>query len=224
MSARVVNPFSLTEMRRLREAVVVRPVAFRPDPEARARVARNLWGCASSAESRAFASRELEVQRERASERWGFDFVREVPRAHGPGAGRYQWRPVKVGSVPAAYRMPRLNLDKVLETARATVVVREPAQAAQAARQPEPSATAATADEDESPLVPLASPDTPPSATASASSSSTSTSTSTPPVATRQTTLKDFMGVRKRPRSEVSIKSEDFVSHNAAKRARPSTN
>ena len=134
MSARVVNPFSLNEMRRLRDAVAARPPTFRPDPDARARVCRNLWGKASADDSRAFAAKELVLQRERAADRWGFDFLREAPRSHGPGADRYKWTRVRLGSVPAAYRMPRMTLPlppaatpageaplQILETARATV-------------------------------------------------------------------------------------------------------
>lgn len=219
MSARVVNPFSLTEMRRLREAVA-RP-AFRPDPESRARVCRNLWGKASSEDSRAFAARELTEQRERAAERWGFDFTREVPRVSGPGAERFKWTRVRIGTVPSAYRMPRLprlaNLDAVLETARATVPtvpVRE---------QPEATTTAeaATPLSAESSPVPSLDLETSPDLTSPpASTSSTATATTSTPAPVRQTqkTMKDYLVVRKRPLA--SRKQEETNQPPAAKRQR----
>jgi hypothetical protein len=123
-------------MRRLREAVAARPATLRVDPEARQRVCRNLWGKASADDSRAFAAKEMAVQRERAAERWGFDFLREVPRNCGSGPHRFKWTRVRVGSVPAVYRLPRMTLPlppaatpapaapayTLLDTARTTVL------------------------------------------------------------------------------------------------------
>lgn len=218
MSARVVNPFTITEMRRLREAVA-RPTAFRPEPESRARVCRNLWGKASAEDSRAFAAKELTEQRERAAKRWGFDFFREEPRTHGPGAERFKWTPVRIGTVPSAYKMPRLprlaNLDAVLETARATVpslAVRE--------QQPEATTTAEAAtplSAESSPVSSTLDLETSPDLTSPPASASTSTTSTPAPV--RQTTMKDFLNVRKRP---LSRKHEETPNIQAAKRPRHS--
>lgn len=114
--------------------MVARPPTFRPDPEARAKVCRNLYGKASAEDSRSFAAKELAEQRERAAARWGFDFLVEAPRSHGPGADRYKWTRVRLGSVPTAYKMPRMTVPlppaatpssaaplHILETARTTV-------------------------------------------------------------------------------------------------------
>ncbi|XP_034250474.1 cyclin-dependent kinase inhibitor 1C-like [Thrips palmi] len=203
MSVRVSNPFSLTEMRRLREAVVARP--YRPDPEARARICRNLWGKSSADDSRAFAAKELAEHRERDAERWGFDFAREVPLRYGPGAGRYNWSKVLTGTVSAAYKMPRLEpleprMDRRLETARATVPCRDVHRCPEP-QQPEASVTAEAA----TPPVPakifpatLAAQDlnSPPAST-------TSSAAASPAAPVRQTSMTEFLQVRKRSRSDV---------------------
>lgn len=182
MSLRVVNPFSLTEMRRLREAVVARP--FRPDPEARARLCRNLWGKSSADDSRAFAAKEMAEHKARDAERWGFDFAREVPLRYGPGAGRYNWTKVLAGSVSSAYKMPRM--DKRLETARATVPS-VPVERS-APRCPEPERPEATATAEAALTIPmtLASEDlnSPPASTTTSAAASPAA-----PVTTRQTTI-----------------------------------
>lgn len=200
MSVRALNPFSLTEMRRLREAV-----AFRPDPEARARLCRNLWGKSSADDSRAFAAKELAEVRERDAERWGFDFAREVPLRYGPGAGRYNWTRVLAGTVSSAYKMPRM--DSRLETGRTTVAALPSVPRSQPQR-PEPSATAEAA----TPLTaPLTAPiledlNSPPASTSTSAAASPAA-----PAPTRQTSMTDFLQSRKRTRS--ALKTEENENH-----------
>jgi len=80
------------------ESVGQSPAAFaslhRPDGSAVARVRRVLFGPVDHEDTRRFVDTELALQKERDSDRWGFDFVLERERTSGPGTTRYIWQRV----------------------------------------------------------------------------------------------------------------------------------
>lgn len=110
MTARIFNPVTMSEMQRMLrgaggsggvvfpESVGQSPAAFAslhtPDGSAVARVRRVLFGPVDHEGTRRFVDKELALQKERDSERWGFDFVLEKERTRGPGTSRYIWRRV----------------------------------------------------------------------------------------------------------------------------------
>lgn len=110
MTARVFNPVIMSEMQRMLrgaggsggvafpESVGQSPAAVaslhRPDGPAVARVRRVLFGPVDHEDTRRFVDRELALQQERDSERWGFDFMLERERTSGPGTKRYVWQKV----------------------------------------------------------------------------------------------------------------------------------
>lgn len=65
-------------------------------------VRRNLFGCSDSEENRRFLKRELALQLELDSQRWGFDFAKGVPL---PGPQDFSWQMVAAQSVPVTLRM-----------------------------------------------------------------------------------------------------------------------
>jgi hypothetical protein len=76
------------------QAPAVVAILQRPDGAAVARVRRVLFGPVDHEHTRQFVEHELDLQRERDSERWGFDFQHEKERHSGPGSKRYVWEKV----------------------------------------------------------------------------------------------------------------------------------
>lgn len=121
MTARIFTPVMSEMQRMLRgaggsgsvvfpESVGQSPAAFasqhRPDGSAVARVRRVLFGPVDHDDTRRFVDRELALQKERDSERWGFDFVRERERTSGPGTTRYIWQRVtRDEKIPEPYAL-----------------------------------------------------------------------------------------------------------------------
>jgi hypothetical protein len=121
MTARIFTPV-LSEMQRMLrgaggsgglvfpESVGQSPAAFaslhKPDGSAVARVRRVLFEPVDHEDTRRFVDRELALQKERDSERWGFDFVLERERTNGPGATRYIWQRVSSDEkIPEPYAL-----------------------------------------------------------------------------------------------------------------------
>lgn len=76
------------------QAPAVVATLHRPDGAAVARVKRILFEPVDHEDTRQFVEHELALQRERDSERWGFDFLHEKERHSGPGSKRYVWEKV----------------------------------------------------------------------------------------------------------------------------------
>jgi len=96
------------------ESVGQSPAAFaslhRPNGSAVARVRKVLFGPVDHDDTRRFVDRELALQQERDSERWGFDFVRERERTSGPGTTRYIWQRVTSDeNIPEPYALRGMN-------------------------------------------------------------------------------------------------------------------
>ncbi|RVE42136.1 hypothetical protein evm_013210 [Chilo suppressalis] len=70
-------------------------------------VRRNLFGCTDREENRRFAERELARQLKQDSEKWGFDFAKEVPL---PGEQRFVWSLVPAAAIPAALRRAPITI------------------------------------------------------------------------------------------------------------------
>jgi hypothetical protein len=82
----------------------------RPNGSAVARVRKVLFGPVDHDDTRRFVDRELALQQERDSERWGFDFVRERGRTSGPGTTRYIWQRVTSDeNIPEPYALRGMN-------------------------------------------------------------------------------------------------------------------
>jgi Cyclin-dependent kinase inhibitor. len=109
MTARIFTPVMSEMQRMLRgaggsggvvfsDSVGQSPAVFaslhRPDGSAVARVRRILFGPVDHEDTRRFVDRELALQKERDTERWGFDFLLERERTSGPGTKRYIWQRV----------------------------------------------------------------------------------------------------------------------------------
>lgn len=95
MSAKVYNPMILT----LRSPAIGR----RPAATARitaARVKRDLFGPVDKEDSKKFIERELAVQNEVLSKKWGFDFRSGEPLQHHE---QYQWERVPPTSAPSCF-------------------------------------------------------------------------------------------------------------------------
>lgn len=125
MTARIYTPVMSEMQRMLRgaggsggvifpESVGQSPAAFaalhRPDGSEVARVRRVLFGPVDHKDTRRFVDRELALQKERDSERWGFDFVLERERTSGPGTMRYIWQRVTPDEkIPEPYALRGMN-------------------------------------------------------------------------------------------------------------------
>jgi len=125
MTARTFTPVMSEMQRMLRgaggsggvvfpESVGQSPAAFaslhRPNGSAVARVRKVLFGPVDHDDTRRFVDRELALQQERDSERWGFDFVRERERTSGPGTTRYIWQRVTSDeNIPEPYALRGMN-------------------------------------------------------------------------------------------------------------------
>lgn len=125
MTARTFTPVMSEMQRMLRgaggsggvvfpESVGQSPAAFaslhRPNGSAVARVRKVLFGPVDHDDTRRFVDRELALQQERDSERWGFDFVRERERISGPGTTRYIWQRVTSDeNIPEPYALRGMN-------------------------------------------------------------------------------------------------------------------
>jgi len=121
MTARIFTPVMSEMQRMLRgaggsggvvypESVGQSPAAFaslhRPDGSAVARVRRVLFGPVDHEDTRRFVDTELALQKERDSDRWGFDFVLERERTSGPGTTRYIWQRVQSDEkIPEPYAL-----------------------------------------------------------------------------------------------------------------------
>lgn len=98
MSARVCNPMAMAELAKLRSPAVVRkPVS---DSISVARVKRDLFGPVDTQESKNFIERELAVQSEALSKKWGFDFGTGKPLLNHE---QYQWERVPPTSAPTCF-------------------------------------------------------------------------------------------------------------------------
>lgn len=107
MSARVFNPVVMTELTRLRHQTNFQDKQnfnhhHHPIPPA-ARVRRDLFGPVNHEETRKFVEAELAHQQKIDSDRWGFDFLRDIPNTNHH---KYSWERVKASStdkVPEFY-------------------------------------------------------------------------------------------------------------------------
>ncbi|XP_011304310.1 cyclin-dependent kinase inhibitor 1 [Fopius arisanus] len=86
MSARVMNPGTMSEMRNLGGGK-----RATPNRDALARVRRDLFGPVDHAAARALAERELKEQSVMDAKRWGFDFRLEMPTDNS----RYDWQVIE---------------------------------------------------------------------------------------------------------------------------------
>lgn len=101
MSAKVYNPLILSEISTLRTPAVTRRPA--PTSAARitaARVKRDLFGPVDKEDSKKFIERELAVQNEVLSKKWGFDFRSGEPLQNHE---QYQWERVPPTSAPSCF-------------------------------------------------------------------------------------------------------------------------
>jgi hypothetical protein len=122
MTARVFTPVIMSELQNMLrgaggsggvafpESVGQTPAAAasrrRPDGSEVVRVRRVLFGPVDHEDTRRFVDRELALQQERDSERWGFDFVLERERTSGPGTKRYVWQKVTPNEkIPEPYAL-----------------------------------------------------------------------------------------------------------------------
>lgn len=99
MSAKVYNPMILSEISTLRSPAIGR----RPAATARitaARVKRDLFGPVDKEDSKKFIERELAVQNEVLSKKWGFDFRSGEPLQNHE---QYQWERVPPTSAPSCF-------------------------------------------------------------------------------------------------------------------------
>lgn len=113
MSARVFNPLVMSEMRRM----IGRSSSDGSGTTAAvARVRRDLFGPVNHEDAQAFVDKELATIRKRDTERWGFDFCREVPVDNS----RFRWeRVTPEENIPEAYALRRLGQAFLGQTASA---------------------------------------------------------------------------------------------------------
>lgn len=103
MSARVFNPVVMTELTRLRHQTkdfqnLNHPHQQHSSPAARVR--RDLFGPVNHEETRKFVEAELLNQQKIDSDRWGFDFLRDIPKTNHH---KYSWERVSTDKVPEIY-------------------------------------------------------------------------------------------------------------------------
>jgi hypothetical protein len=88
------------------QAPAIVPSLHRPDGAAVERVRRVLFEPVDREEARQFVKKELALQQERDTERWGFDFLHEKELSSGPGSKRYAWEKVtSKEQVPEPYAL-----------------------------------------------------------------------------------------------------------------------
>lgn len=113
MSARVFNPHIMSEMRRvlrggghldLSESDVRSP----RDNNSLERIKKCLFGPIDHNECKMYVQQEMESHRDKASEKWNFDFKTGKPRPLEEGCV-YEWKVMKTNEpVPEAYALARL--------------------------------------------------------------------------------------------------------------------
>lgn len=107
MSARVFNPVVMTELTRLRHQTKDKQNLNHPHQHSTlpaARVRRDLFGPVNHEETRKFVEAELLNQQKIDSDRWGFDFLRDIPKTNHH---KYSWERVSTDKVPEIY-MPAI--------------------------------------------------------------------------------------------------------------------
>lgn len=110
MSARVFNPVIMTELTRLRSSGSIDRMtqsSHSPSISAIARVRRDLFGPVDHEETRKFVEQELASQQLRDTDRWGYDFLRDMPKI---GHSKYTWERISSDKVPDVYTGSRARV------------------------------------------------------------------------------------------------------------------